>query len=301
MIFWVFFTFALWAISFPVGKFSATTGSVPFIIGTRLLVTSLLLLAWTLYKKKWSFSLTKSQFKSAFLLGILGYYITNIFELYGLERITSSKASLIYGLSPFFAAVLSYLKLKEKLSWKKFAGLAIGFLGIFPLFMTKGISGFGLSINFGDVAMFIATVTAMFGWVLLRHLVTDLSMHPLVANAWSMFFGAIACLVHAGVTDSWNPVPVSNPSGFLLGVIALIVISNIICSSMYSYLLKRFTVTFLSLAGMSSPLFAALWGWMFFHEPLIWEHLIGGGVMAIGLLIVYVEEIKLGYLGRQTS
>ncbi len=299
----VFFTFGLWALSFPLGKFSLLTGAPCAVVGLRLLLTTALLFAWMAWRKPKILPLKKACLFPAILMGLSGFYLTNLFELKGLALISSTKASLIFSLAPLFAALISYFQLKEKVTIKKATGLLIGFLGSLPLFMEgSSLSIFSISIGAGELAIMAATALAMYGWVLIRRLVNEQGMHPLAANAWTMFFGAIFCgghLLWQGLVSEQALVYDVKP--FILSTIALTIISNLVCNGLYSYLLKRYTVTFLALAGMSSPLFAALWGWLLFQEPFVWYHLLAGIVMAAGLALVYAEDLKLGYLNQKSS
>lgn len=292
-IFIVFFTFAVWAWSFPLGKWAGDTGSILLVTSVRQLLAAAILFLFFAFSKRKLKLPTVTQLKGLLILGIFGFYITNYLELLGLSTISSSRASLIYGLSPFIAAILSYIKLKEKISAQKFLGLLVGFLAFLPIIMDIGRGGFSFDVSIGDLALVGATAFAMYGWVVLRDLVKEQKMDPIGANAWAMLFGGLACFIHSIFSDVWNPIPIFNPTAFIASISILVVISNLICSNLYSFLLKKYTVTFLSLAGMSTPFFATAWGWMFLGETFDVRNIFSAVLMALGLWIVYREECRL--------
>jgi len=59
---------------------------------------------------------------------------------------------------------------------------------------------------------------------------------------------------------------------------------------MYGYLLKQYSATFLSFAGFSTPLFAALFGWLFLSELVTFHFFVALGLLTVGLGIFYRDE-----------
>jgi drug/metabolite transporter (DMT)-like permease len=245
----------------------------------------------------------KHQLFPLILFAISAVYLTNIFEFWGLQYLTAAKACFIYSLSPFLAALFSYFQFKERITSKKLLGLVIGFIGFVPVLLKQSgaeqlLGGFSF-LSWAEIALISATVTSVYGWILLRKLGKDEGMSPLMANGSSMFIGGIFALIHSYFTESWHPVPVSNYLGFFQGVFLMILISNLICYNLYGWLLKRFTATFLSFAGLTTPLFAAFFGWLILKETVSWTFFVSVGIISLGLWFVYAEELRLGYIVRR--
>ena len=60
---------------------------------------------------------------------------------------------------------------------------------------------------------------------------------------------------------------------------------------LYGYLLKSYTTTFLSFAGFLSPLFGALYGWVFLSEKISWHFYLSCAIVFAGLYLFYQDEL----------
>lgn len=296
----VFLTFFIWSSTFTIGKTTLECGPPIFLTGIRMFIGGVLILSFLALFRRQDFSVKKAQLFPLILLSISAVYLTNVFEFWGLQYLTSAKACFIYSLSPFLSALFSYIEFKEKMTMRKMLGLLIGFIGFIPFLLTQSGSekllGGVTFISWPELALMTATVTSVYGWILLRKLGKDHHMSPLMANGTSMVLGGTIALAHSLFTDSWNPTPITNYGGFFQGVALMIIISNLICYNLYGWLLKRFTATFLSFAGLMTPLFAAFFGWLILKETVSMPFFISMGIVSLGLWLVYAEELRLGYI-----
>ena len=128
---WVLVLFALFASLFTLSKTALDYSEPFFLIGSRMTFAGILLLSHQFIFNRKNFAIKVNHLLPLFLLGLVSIYITNIAEIWGLQFMSSSKACLIYSLSPFVAALFAYIILNERLSTKKWMGLVIGFIGIF--------------------------------------------------------------------------------------------------------------------------------------------------------------------------
>ena len=116
----------------------------------------------------------------------------------------------------------------------------------------------------GKLAVIGAAIASVYGWILLKQLINDDGYSPVSANGLSMLIGGSLALGHSLLTENWNPTPIHGPIlPFLECTIFLIIVSNCIAYNLYGHLLKRFSATFMSFAGLTTPLFSALFGWGF--------------------------------------
>jgi drug/metabolite transporter (DMT)-like permease len=301
----VFFVYALWSSCFALAKIALTVSPPIFLTAFRMLLAGGLILGFLLLKDRASFKISFKQYVSLSVLGFFSTYLTNICEYWGLQHLSASKTCFIYSLSPFFSVIFSYLHFKEKLTIKKCLGLLVGFLGFLPVLHlqtgNEGIFAVWNSFSLPDLAIMAAALFSVYGWVLLRVLVkTNLS--PLLINGVSMLTGGVFALVHSLCVDTWQPTPIASSglSYFFLGVAGMTFISNIICYNLYGHMLKRFTATFLSFAGLVSPVFASLNSWIILGETPSIIIFISTAIVSLGLWIVYQEELKQGYIEKKT-
>ena len=267
-----------------------------------MFLAGLLLLAFLAIFKRSSFKLSRIQIFSIGLLAFFSIYLTNALEFWGLQYLSAAKTCFIYSLSPFFAALFSYLHFGEKMNRNKWIGLGIGFLGFIPVLLTQTgseelLNAFSF-FSWPALAVMGAALCSVYGWVVLRLVVKDHAISPLMANGASMLLGGLIAFGHSFLVEDWNPTPVQpqNFAPFLQGTLLMTLISNIICYNLYGMLLKRFTATFLSFMGLLSPIFASLNGLVFLGEPISWTIVLSTGVVCLGLWIVYRAELKQGYI-----
>lgn len=295
----VIFLFAMFASIFGLTKATLQYSEPYFIIGSRMAFAGLILLGYQLLTKASQFKMKKQEFILICALGFINIYLTNIFEILGLKTITSAKACLIYSISPFLAALFSFFIFSEVLTKKKWLGMTLGFIGLFLLMLEGALnnpSGGSLLSQFGhfergDIYLTVAVCFSVYGWILLKKILCTYNKTPLFVNGLSMFLGGSFALVHSFIAgESWNPLPISDPSPFVRNTLLICLISNVICYNLYGYLLKKYSATYLSFAGLVSPLFASLFGWLFLDETVSYVFAIAFLFFMFGLMIFHREE-----------
>jgi drug/metabolite transporter (DMT)-like permease len=297
MIFLVILLFALFASLFGLSKDTLNYCEPFFLIGSRMLFAGLLLVGHQLIWNRKQFNFKLSHLLPLTLLGFLAIYVTNITEIWGLQYVDSSKACLIYSLSPFLSALVAYLVLKETLNSKKWLGLIIGFAGLIPIFMTQTqgerSSGTFMNIPLAEISLLIAVFCSVYGWTLLKKIINEFHYSPLMANGISMILGGVLALCHSYFSgESWAPVPVTDFGPYLQNTLLMTLISNIVAYNLYGYLLKHYSATFMSVAGLITPLFASFIGWAFMNETITWHYFASTAIFSVGLTIFYQEELK---------
>jgi drug/metabolite transporter (DMT)-like permease len=109
-----------------------------------------------------------------------------------------------------------------------------------------------------------------------------------MVNGLCMTIGGILALLTAIPTEGL--LPVSSLMPFLGYMTLYILISNIISYNLYGFLLRSYTVTFMSLAGFMAPLFASFYGWFFLKEELHSNFFLSVAMLAVGLFLFYQDE-----------
>lgn len=295
----VILLYALFGSVFTIGKTGLEFSQPFFLVGSRMFLAGILILAYVYFFKRNDFVFRRKDVWKVLGLALFNIYLTNVFEFWGLKYLTSFKTCFIYSLSPFVSALLSYFIFSEKMNLKKWVGLMIGFIGFVPILvnhtMTEEETGHLLFFSWAELAVMGAAVTAVYGWILLRKLVKEDGYTSFMANGLSMFFGGIMALAHSLAIEDWDPIPVTRMMPFVECTILLIIISNFICYNLYGYLLKRYSATFVSFAGFITPLFSALFGWYYLGEQVTAPFYLSAAIVFMGLFIFYQEELKQDY------
>lgn len=284
--------YALLAGTFSLGKMILAYTQPIFVVGMRMSIAGAILLLYhfivnhtlRIQKKHWWF------FIQAIIFTI---YIPYILRYWGLTYLPSSKACLIYNFGPFLSYFFSYLFYKETISFKKIAGLTIGFIGLIPMVINSALqstTAHGLFI-LPELALLIAVSSMSYGWIIIHKLINDHNYQPSMTNGIIMFAGGILALVTSfALEDSALFIIDLVPFATLLTII--IVISNLICHNLWGALLKIYSPTMISFTSFLSPLFAALYGWLFLGEIIPLRFYFCSVVIFIGLALFYADELR---------
>lgn len=297
--FLVILLYALFASVFTIGKTGLEYSQPLFFVGSRMFLAGLIMLVYQYIFKRGEFVFKKEHGWRILRLALFSIYLTNVFEFWGLKYLTSFKTCFIYSLSPFASALISYWMLGDRLSLKKWVGLFIGCVGFLPILInetsTEQLTGHFWFFSWAEIAVMIAAFSSVYGWVLLKQLVKENGYSPFMVNGLSMLVGGLMALIHSSFVELWDPIPVTEISPFVDCLLLLILISNLICYNLYGYLLKRYSVTFISFAGFVTPLFTALFGWFYLGEVVTWPFYVSAGIVFVGLFTFNQEELRGDY------
>lgn len=295
----VFVLYALFASVFVICKSTLDYAQPLFLVGSRMALAGGLLLGYQFFFQRKQFAFLQGNYFRLIALAFFNIYLTNACEIWGLQYLSSAKTCFLYSLSPFFAALLSFALFNESISSRKWLGLLIGFVGFCPIILHKGsaeeLTGSFWIFSLPELAVATAALSSVYGWILLKQVVSNNGLSFTMANGVSMLIGGILALAHSGVAEDWNPLPVTEFLPFLEGTVLLLIISNLAAYNLYGYLLKRYTATFISFAGFTTPLFTAFFGWYFFGEQIAPSFLLSSSIVFLGLYFFYQQELKDGY------
>jgi len=288
----VLILFALFASIFSLQKICLYYAEPLFLIGFRMTFAGFVLLLVS--SLNGVFKIKRKHIYLFILLTFFNIYFTNVFEILGLKNMASSKACLIYSLSPFFTAIIAPFFIKEFINLKKFLGISIGFLGLIPMVYIKSLDELNIRniwvFSLSELFLLLAVFFSVLGWIFLKKIILN-GYSFFFANGFSMFFGGLFILITSFIlNENWNPIPVSNVLYFTVFTCLTAIISNIICYNLFGYLLNYFTTTFMTFSGLMTPFFAALFGYFFLNENITWHFFLSINMFFIGLLIFYFEE-----------
>lgn len=298
--------YALFGSTFIIGKEAVSLVPPIFFIGVRMIIASLLLLAFIKYYQKHSLHIKKAD--KVWFAGIILFhiYVSYVFEFVGLQYLSGAKTSLLFNLSPFVTALFSYFFFHEVMTPRKWAGLLIGFFAFLPSLMsqasatenTLGSLGF---ISYPELFLMISVVSACAGWIFMRKLTIERGYTYFFVNTVGMLGGGILALITSlcvEQTPALMPLLYNIP--FLRSLFLLILIGNIICFNLYGKLLATYSATILSFFGFITPLFSALFGWLWLGETVNWSFYITVVLVAFGLYEFYKEELRQGYINHSS-
>ena len=280
-----------------------------------MIIAGTLLLSYIRWfaKDKWRFA--RTDLKLLLLIVIFHIYCAYVLEFWAMPYVTSSKACLLYSLSPFITALLCYILYNQRLSYQKWLAMIIGFCAMVPILMAHSAQEEGRFtlgfLSIAEIALLVAVASSAYGWLLMKELM-DRNYSPVMINGLGMLGGGLLALITAFYYEGTRPlILVDAPSdsigkallphfGVLLTSILmvficmalLILIANIIGYNLYGYLLQHYSPTFLSFAGFVTPFFASIFGWIFLSEKIGIAFFISFMLTILSLYLFYRQEFK---------
>ena len=285
---------------FPVGRVAVQVSGPIFFTGVRFLISGLLLLGYEWWQRGRLLSAINTRI-IAFLciVTVFGLYLTNVPECWALLSVPSAKAAFLYSLSPFYAALLAYAVLGERLTRNKMLGMSIGFAGFVVMVLNESpaetpTGGIGY-FSAGEMALVVAAIATTIGWIGMRQLVRD-GESSIAVNGIAMLLCGIAAIATSPALETWAPLPVTNYTTFGICLVLAIVFPNLIGYTLCGHLLKQYTTTLIAFSGFTDIFFAAIYGWLFLGEGVSWQLYLASGIVFSGLYLFCMEELRQGYV-----
>lgn len=279
---------ALWGASFLLIRIGVPDFGPVALVGVRLAIASVLVLAYTRASGQ---SLPRLQdWRRWLVVGAvntaLPFVLFSVAEL----RVTASLGSILNATTPFFAAILGTVWLGQRLAPGRVVGLIIGLTGV--------VLVVGWDVGLESLDDYLAAVAGLgggasyaVGTLLVRRLFPHAGSTTLAAGQQT----AAACLMIPLGAAAW---PSTMPTvGAWLAVIGLGVATTAIAYLIFFWLLARagalaaLSVTFII------PVFGIGWGALFLNEAF-------GPMQVVGLVtilagVALVNEVRLPGLSRQ--
>lgn len=154
----------VWASSFIVVK-NATQEIDPIDLGFfRFLVATPIMFFILIYKKR-DIHFPKKDLPSMIVLGATGATLLYFFQYIGITYTNASTSAVLININVIFIAILSMLILKEKISFKRFAGILLSFFGVIVVIFSN-ISKESISINNIFLLGSILVLLSAFCWAI---------------------------------------------------------------------------------------------------------------------------------------
>lgn len=286
-------------------KIGLGLGQPVFMTGVRMMfggIVSLLIYGTLSYRWSDIYSITKKQWMLIACLSFTNIYLCNIFEVWGLQYLSIGKTAFIYNLTPFFSALFAYFLFSEYMTWQKWLGLSLGFIGFIPIFMepstlvdtTTKIGIFSVA----DFYLLCAAILSILGWTIMRLLLKQRAFSPFLLNGISMTVGSLICFIHAVCFESQPFIQAGAMYNFIFIVVILAIFKHVIANNLNAYLLTKYTTTLIAFFSFTASLFAALFGVIFLGESISTYFVVSVICVFTGLMIYYQEELRQGYITK---
>ncbi|HVX00406.1 MAG TPA: DMT family transporter, partial [Candidatus Babeliaceae bacterium] len=164
--------YLLLASTFTAAKAALQYAPPLFLVGIRMTLAGFILLTYYNYRYKTAKNrenITK-DWKLFLAVALFHIYITYVLDFWSLQYMTSGKSAFIYSLSPFAAALFSYLVYGQTLTFGQKLSIILGFLSITPILLSSTQTTDLLGIGVPELALLVAMFSGTYAWILVRKL-----------------------------------------------------------------------------------------------------------------------------------
>lgn len=239
--------------------------------------------AWLSSKKENQKPLSTRDWWLIVAMGILGYYLSSLFDFIGLQYVSAGLERLILFLYPTFAVLINTFYFKSRLSRVQIIALVLTYLGI-------GIAYFGeLKLDtsnpkffFGSFMIFLCAITYSFYLVGTGRMVNRVGVTRY--TAYAMLAATAGIFINFLVTHKIQEIPFS--TGLVGYGIALAIIATVLPSFMMSNAMKRIGSNNVSIITSIGPVSTILQAHLFLGEHIIPAQIIGTALVISGVLLI---------------
>ncbi|WP_342653119.1 DMT family transporter [Pseudomonas sp. F3-2] len=198
-------------------------------------------------------------------------------------------AALFADLLPMGMALLAAVVLQQRLTWRVWAGLVTGLVGV--MLVTHGALAWGNAPSWAYALPLLGMLSLAVATLWQKHAPTPKAL-GLLPNLWlQCCVSSFAFAALQGVQGSLAPIA---SAGFALSVLWTVALSTLGGYGLYWMCLRRATATRVASVLYLSPPVTLLWAWAMFDEPLSWLMALGMAVSGAGIALVIQAESRQG-------
>jgi drug/metabolite transporter (DMT)-like permease len=274
---------AIWGGTFVAGKHVVSVLSPLMGSFARYLIACVALLVAAFVMEGGLPRLSRRQWLATFVLGALGVFSYNLFFMGALERLPASRAALIIALNPVITITLSAFALNERLSPRRWSGVALALFGVWIVVSRGNLGSVGAStLGGGELFMFGAVISWALYTVIGRKVLGGLS--PLAATNYAALWGTLLLGIVAapGLAD----LKIHYDWRMVLALLYLGVLGTALAFVWYYTSIKKLGASITSVFNNLVPVFGVAISVLVLGEALQPSMLIGGAVAICGVMMV---------------
>jgi len=277
--------YIVWGSTYLAIRFSVET-IPPFLHASiRFLISGAILFLWR--RAAGDAIPTKSNWKSAAIVGTLLLLGGNGLVALAEKNIPSGIAALVISTSPFWLVLFESLRSGgTKPNWQSIIGLVIGFGGVFLLIGPDEITGSGQQFNtFSVILLLIAPFLWSLGSIYARG--ADMPKSTLISTGMQMLAGSVALFVVSVVTGELNGFSFGEVSmRSWWGLLYLITFGSLVGFVSYGWLLHNAPVSLTSTYAYVNPVVAVILGWLLADEALDTRIVIASAIIIGSVILI---------------
>jgi drug/metabolite transporter (DMT)-like permease len=268
----------LWSSAFSVAKLAMADCPPLLLLATRFLLAGIIMLGAAALRGMPG--LTRREILVFAALGVANQALYLGLGYLGLRSISSGLSALVISANPVLTAVLAALFLRERMTWRKAAGLLLGIGGV--AFVVQGRLAGGTDHAVGIAFTLAALVSLVGGTILFKWFAPARGLW--IGNGVQSLAAGFALMPFAVGLENVGDVV---PTWRLLAAFAyLVLLVSAFAYLLWFYLLSVSGATAASAYHFLMPPLGMLFGWLLLGEHVAAADLLGVIPVALGIYLV---------------
>ena len=249
-----------------------------------------LVIAWFAARKEGIQKISNKQWLIIIAMGILGYYLSSLFDFIGLQYVSAGLERLILFLYPTFAVLINTYFFRNKLNRRQvialiltYAGIGVAYIGEMKLDTSN--PGF----YFGSFMIFLCAITYSFYLVGTGRMVTKVGATRY--TAYAMLFATGGIFFHFLLTRSVNSITFT--PGLIWYSVALAIVATVLPSFLMSNGMKRIGSNNVAIITSIGPVSTIVQAHYILGEKIIALQLIGTVFVIAGVILIGSQSRKI--------
>lgn len=283
----MFSTKAIWIkLCFKESNIDATT-----LLMLRMLLSLPFYIIMLLYlKKRNTQTLKRSHYIWAIALGLLGYYLSSLFDFIGLQYVSAGIERIILFIYPTLAVLINFWIFKVAITKKQWLAISITYIGIAIAYWGEFTQlPNNSNFVFGSVMVLLCGITYAF------YLVGTGKLVPLMGS--SLYTSIAMLAASAGIFSHYlvrsiysngfmHAISYQIPTNIVGYIVGLALFATVIPSFLLSSGMKRIGSNDLAIITSIGPVSTLFQANYILNEPLLWQQALGTAFVIAGVVLV---------------
>ena len=220
-----------------------------------------------------------------FAASLLGFFTCQVTFLVGIPHITPMDCSILTAMSPIYTMAIAAMVIKEPVTLQKAGGVAISFIGIIYLIISRVTAPGGVteSTPFGIVMIILNSLSFSMYLGIFKPLISKYS--AVTFMKWIFLFSALVStpLSLKGLTEvEWASIP----SIQYAELAYLIILATFVTYFLIPVAQKRIRPTLVSMYSYIQPIIAIVISIVIGMDHLTWQKILAAAMVFAGVIIV---------------
>ena len=243
----------------------------------------IVLLCYFLRNKERRQSLNPRIITFTIFIGLMGYYVASLLDLYGLLYISAQLERLLLFTYPTFVVIFGALFFGKAITFHVVLALLFSYGGISAIFL-HDLNFYGNDILTGSIFVGLSTIVFAFYVLFGKNIINQIGSRMFTCIA--MIAASIGIIIHFLITNELSDLQTTNKVYVISFAIAIV--CTIIPSFCISEAIARIGPDRTSITGTIGPVFTTLFAVSLLGEAFTVFH-------AIGMVLVIIGVSILGY------